>query len=508
MAATPLRLAEFNRYWDLGWRFLPPILGYPGLVYGAFNVLAWPVLGLLGWLLYGTLAYLFARLARWERHPQRDPRRRRPGRPPSGSSAGSSSFPFLQSGAAIATWQLICRYKALRSVHGLSWQRTALGYRPAVRRLSRALDHRYRHRACAAPCRAGEVDMTRWIRLFRGALLLDTASFVRFRNRGDVFMHGVLIVTVVALLAALPTFIGDAVGALAAQPGAVNPRSPFEDMERGLEQAAPALSGVPVQATEEIVGQMRQIAEAAQEIASRSAALPTALPRPLGGVLRALGDWLSHPFEGSLLPLFAATLGTWLGYGIWVMLAARLLGGRSDMAGFFGTTSLYSLPHVLNIFAFVPVLGPLLAFVAFIWGLVIYVKATATTHELSLGRAILAVALTVLAAGCPADRGLVCSARADFPPGRTDDGGVRDGNDRILEAPHGRRGLGRFPGRLYPHRRRRRNRRGGRPRSHPRTGCQGAPRPARLRAQHRRWLCRARRRYLWRQLPVCPPIST
>jgi len=238
--------------------------------------------------------------------------------------------------------------------------------------------------------------MARWSRLLRGALLLDTAAYVRFRNRSEVFMSGVLIVAAVALIAALPTFIGDAIGALAGRPATVDLQDPFAELERGLDQAAPALTGVPVQAMEEIVVQIRQIAEVAQEIASRSAQLPTALPRPLGGLLRALGEWLSQPFEGSFLPLFGATLATWLGYGIWVMLAARLLGGRSDIAGFFGATGLYALPHVLNIFAFVPVLGPLLAFVAFIWGLVIYVKATATTHELSLGRAIVAVALPFL----------------------------------------------------------------------------------------------------------------
>jgi len=37
---------------------------------------------------------------------------------------GLGFIPFFAIGGAINTWQLICRYKALRSVHGLSWGRT------------------------------------------------------------------------------------------------------------------------------------------------------------------------------------------------------------------------------------------------------------------------------------------------------------------------------------------------------------------------------------------------
>ena len=54
-------------------------------------------------------------------------------------------------------------------------------------------------------------------------------------------------------------------------------------------------------------------------------------------------------------PLAAVALGTWLGYGIWVMLFAKLLGGRSTLAGFFSTTALYAVPHLLSFFAFIPV---------------------------------------------------------------------------------------------------------------------------------------------------------
>jgi hypothetical protein len=85
-------------------------------------------------------------------------------------------------------------------------------------------------------------------------------------------------------------------------------------------------------------------------------------------------------------------LGAWLGYGIWVMLFAKLLGGRASLASFFGATAIFVVPHLLLILRWVPILGGLLAFIAFVWGLALYVKATAVSHGLTLDRALLAVA--------------------------------------------------------------------------------------------------------------------
>jgi hypothetical protein len=62
MVSNPQALDTFNRFWDLGWRILPPLFGAPNLTGAAFNILAWPLLGVLGWLVYGLLAYLFARM--------------------------------------------------------------------------------------------------------------------------------------------------------------------------------------------------------------------------------------------------------------------------------------------------------------------------------------------------------------------------------------------------------------------------------------------------------------
>jgi len=70
------------------------------------------------------------------------------------------------------------------------------------------------------------------------------------------------------------------------------------------------------------------------------AELSTPLPRFIGGVLSSLGVWLSLPFT---------RLTRWIGYTIWVLLVAKLLGGRATAAQALGATALYAVPHVLDI---------------------------------------------------------------------------------------------------------------------------------------------------------------
>jgi hypothetical protein len=225
----------------------------------------------------------------------------------------------------------------------------------------------------------------------RGALTFRDDAYQAFHARHDVFLRGAVLIVVVALLVSLPAFIMDLANGLRSQSptGANNVSAQFE---QGLQQALPFMQNVPPS----VLQQIRQGFETGTEIAARIEALPTPIPRPIGRGLEALGRWLSQPF-GSRLPLTAASLGTWLAYGIWVMLFAKLLGGRGDLAGFFGTTSLYALPHVLNIFGSVPYLGPITSVIAFAWGGAIYVKATAVSHQMTLSRALLAVILPVVA---------------------------------------------------------------------------------------------------------------
>jgi hypothetical protein len=120
MAASPGGLEQFQRWYDLGWQIFPALFGAPSPARAAFNIVAWPAGMLLSWLFYGILAHLFARLFR--------------GTGTLGQTFGTTALawtplllrgleivPFLVIGGVLSTWQLICRYKAIRMAHKLSW---------------------------------------------------------------------------------------------------------------------------------------------------------------------------------------------------------------------------------------------------------------------------------------------------------------------------------------------------------------------------------------------------
>jgi hypothetical protein len=114
-----LRLFEY--WWAWGWRIFPGLFGAPDPALAALNVLAWPVVNVIGWLIYGALAHFFAR--------------RLGGTGTLGQTLGATSLaavplllrglgviPFVSVGfVALAAWQVVCRYLAVRSVHYLAW---------------------------------------------------------------------------------------------------------------------------------------------------------------------------------------------------------------------------------------------------------------------------------------------------------------------------------------------------------------------------------------------------
>lgn len=122
LAASPGDLAAFQRWWDIAWQVLPGLLGAPALDAAVVNLLWSPLSAVLGWLLYGVLAHLFARLMGGTGTLNQT----------LGVTAlaytpvlfyGLGFIPFLVIGGALRTWQLLLRYKALRAVHGLPWNR-------------------------------------------------------------------------------------------------------------------------------------------------------------------------------------------------------------------------------------------------------------------------------------------------------------------------------------------------------------------------------------------------
>ncbi len=234
--------------------------------------------------------------------------------------------------------------------------------------------------------------MKTWLRDLLDALLLRGATLARLADRSDAMFRGFVVIVVVALFVGLPALAGEVIGGFQ-PPAIVEPGDVTTGAGASLDLVRPWLrsSGMPESMIDAALLAAEGNSALAAGIAAQVEQLPTALPRPLARTFVGLGHWLSRPFANVPLPLATAALSTWLGYGVWVMLAAKLLGGRGTLHGFFGATAFFVVPHVLDVFAGVPVVGPLLGLIALFWGLVIYVVATAASHRLSAGRAVVAV---------------------------------------------------------------------------------------------------------------------
>jgi hypothetical protein len=125
LANNSQALTTFQQTWDFAWRLFPPLFGAPDPARAALNLLVWPVWLIVAWLVYALLAHGFARALGG----------RGALRMTLGTTAlsfmpfllhGLAIVPFLVFGGALNTWQLILRYKAVRSAHKLSWGRAAL----------------------------------------------------------------------------------------------------------------------------------------------------------------------------------------------------------------------------------------------------------------------------------------------------------------------------------------------------------------------------------------------
>jgi hypothetical protein len=123
IGSNPQMLAVFQQIWDLGWRVLPSLFGAPDPARAVLNLLVWPIWLVLSWLTYTLLAHGFAL---WMG-----------GRGSLRGSLGAASLsftpfllhglsivPFLVFGGVLNTWQLLLRYKAVRSAHALPWGRS------------------------------------------------------------------------------------------------------------------------------------------------------------------------------------------------------------------------------------------------------------------------------------------------------------------------------------------------------------------------------------------------
>jgi hypothetical protein len=239
--------------------------------------------------------------------------------------------------------------------------------------------------------------MAEMLSTVRGAITLDIPTLVRFRDAEDVFRRGIIILIVVGLVLGAVEFAVSFIGGVFA-PSA---EAQLAEVRQNFDQM---LQFMPPEAVEAFEEQFLSNFEAGMKIALNVEALTTPLPKVVGNLFTALGAWVSKPL---------AMLGGFLAYGIWVMLAAKLLGGTGRLQEFLGTAALSSLPSLLLILGWVPCLGGVLGFVAWVWGALIWIAAAAVAHgwaapvtadegiveryQVNWGRALLAVILPALA---------------------------------------------------------------------------------------------------------------
>jgi hypothetical protein len=238
--------------------------------------------------------------------------------------------------------------------------------------------------------------MSELLSTVRGAITLNIPTLVRFRDTEDVFRRGITFLILVGLILGAVEF---AVGFIGSVVGP-SPEAELAEMGQSFDRM---LQFMPPDAAQVFEEQFLDNFKVGIEIGQEIAALPTPLPRVVGHLFTALGAWLSKPL---------AMLGAFLAYGIWVMLAAKLLGGTGRLQEFLGTASLSSAPYLLLVLGWVPCLGSVLGLVAWVWSIVIWVGATAVAHgwvdpmvdegaearyRVNWGKAILTVILPVLA---------------------------------------------------------------------------------------------------------------
>ena len=230
------------------------------------------------------------------------------------------------------------------------------------------------------PASSAPSPISFWLRTAGDAVTLKPEPYQRLAAKPSL-RTALLIILVVGLI------IG-AAQALIDIPGLF--RSPQAEVERGLaafEQGLNqvlSMSGQLSTEAQEIIDRIKGGSEAWKPYVTELVAVPAPLPSVFGRFFTWIGAWLSSPFS---------LMASWLAISIWIMLFARLLGGRGGVVSYLAASSLSVIPHLLSIFSFVPCLGGFLALVGGIWGLMVQYKAVQVSHGLSQGRSILAVLL-------------------------------------------------------------------------------------------------------------------
>ncbi len=220
-----------------------------------------------------------------------------------------------------------------------------------------------------------------WFATARDALALKPEPYARLGHGKASIRQGIAIVVVVGLIIGL-------VAALVALPGLF--RSPAAEVDNALNRITQMLQqyrsfgGQTSPEMQQFMDEYRRSIETFRPFIDQILAIHAPLPSFFERFFRWIAVLFTSPF---------ALLAKWLSISIWIMLFARLLGGRGGAIHYLNASALSVIPHLLGVLTFIPCIGGLLALVGSIWGLAMQYKAVQVTHNMSQGRAIAAVLL-------------------------------------------------------------------------------------------------------------------
>ncbi len=217
-----------------------------------------------------------------------------------------------------------------------------------------------------------------------GALALSDRTFTDLRENSSVLLRGFLLLLAVGLLVG----IFQVSVSLAEGPG--------NTAQEGIPPAFRAMIPPDYQTMAE---------DSAREGAAIGADIQKLAPqageafRPAANALRWIGQVLS-------VPLSMSFLGWMLLAGLVVHITSHWLGGRANVAQMLGLSALAFAPRVFDPIAILlnagggtlATIGGLVSLIVFIWGIAIYIKATAVAQNFSLGRALGAILLAFVVA--------------------------------------------------------------------------------------------------------------
>jgi hypothetical protein len=120
----PMALERFEEWYQRGWNIFPRLFGAPDVGSAALGIITIPLGLVIRWLIYGLLAYVFARWLGGSGSLSKTLGVLALAVAPQALNA-LTIIPFLQVGSIVAVWGVLCAYYGLKTAHNLSWTRAA-----------------------------------------------------------------------------------------------------------------------------------------------------------------------------------------------------------------------------------------------------------------------------------------------------------------------------------------------------------------------------------------------